>query len=346
MENENKKELLKIFNRNKIMRNITIVMLLISIFCFALGAIVKSRELPEAINLEEVEALDTYSECNIYAITDYFATYSIDSSVTDEYYVALGDNKLYILDLSKEQYNDIITKMDNEENTETIVVTGMTQNVEEDLKELAIDVYNELYEDELNKLSFNLKFVPYVLNAKKTPNDGYQVWNEIGVFTLILTIVFAISCIALRLKTKKNIKKIGEKYDLAQISIELASPNKVEYKKTKTIFLENYLVNYSDVLGLVKYTDIAWIYPRENRVNGIKSTNQIVIVTKEGETSPIAECSAIGKKNVEEFNNTYNELLSRRPNALIGYTKENIAAMSKKNREETIVELDAKDNTL
>ena len=57
----------------------------------------------------------------------------------------------------------------------------------------------------------------------------------------------------------------------------------------------------------------------------------------------IAETDAFGKENKKQFESTYNELAKRRPNALFGYTKENIDAMSKKNIDETIDKITEKD---
>ena len=118
----------------------------------------------------------------------------------------------------------------------------------------------------------------------------------------------------------------------------------MEFKETKTIFLQSYLISYSNPFDVIKYTDMIWAYPHENKVNGIKSTTQIYLVTKDNKLHVISSCSAFGKKNKEAFVNTYNELLERRKNMLAGYTRENIEAMSKNNREETIQKIIEQDN--
>ena len=45
MENENKKELMRIFYKNKMFNKVAIGFLLVGIFLFAIGIIIQSREL-------------------------------------------------------------------------------------------------------------------------------------------------------------------------------------------------------------------------------------------------------------------------------------------------------------
>lgn len=142
---------------------------------------------------------------------------------------------------------------------------------------------------------------------------------------------------------KVKLKRLEKKYDLSQIVLELSSQFKKEFKRTKTIFLDNFIISYASTFEIINYTDIAWIYPHTNRVNGVKSDILIMVVTKDGKTHSIASCSAHGKENIEEYDNTYNELIKRRPYALNGYTNQNILAMSKENIENTVAKLNEKD---
>ena len=103
MENENKKELMRIFYKNKMFNKVAIGFLLVGIFLFAIGIIIQSRELPNALALEDVTQEDQYVKEDVYAITDYFATYSEDDIVKDKYYFNTGftpDTK------NPEYYND------------------------------------------------------------------------------------------------------------------------------------------------------------------------------------------------------------------------------------------------
>lgn len=346
MEKENKKELMKIFYRNKSNLYIAIASILIAVFCLAFGTILGARKLPKAENIEDVSQEDTYSQANIYALTDYFATYNVDNSIREKYYFALGDNKIYILNLSDSEYITLDEKVNTDNNINGIVIYGMSENISNDLKNYAIESMNEIYEtDEINTINFDDYFVPYLINAKKSPNDVAQIFYTIAIFAIFFGVTFGIVYAALVISTKSKIKKIAEKYDLTQISLELSNSSKLEFKITKTIFLDDYVIAYANSLEVIKYTDIIWIYPHENYVNGVKSTKQINVVTKDNKLHVISVCSAFGKNNKEEFANTYNELINRRPNVLSGYTSENINAMSKQNREETISKIIESDNS-
>lgn len=54
MENENKKELMKIFKKNKTAIKTAFFCMVVAIFCLCLGIIIDSRPLPEAKELAEV----------------------------------------------------------------------------------------------------------------------------------------------------------------------------------------------------------------------------------------------------------------------------------------------------
>lgn len=346
MENENKKELMRVFHKNKTNRNIILVTLVISIFCIALATIINARNVPKK-DIENVTDTEEYVSGNIYAIMESFAHYTVDDQVTDEYYIALGEDMLYILNLNKAKYNEISTYLNDENNTEGYNISGMSENIPTELLNLAVDTMNEVYEtEEMNKENFYNVFVPYVVNTKRTPNDISEIFYIIAFMSSFFFSIFVIVYVISIISAKMRIKKVSKIYDLGQITLELSSESKVEYTKTKTMFLDDYVISYANSLDVIKYTDIAWMYPHTNYVNGVKSAVQIYLMTKDGKMHIISNCSGSGKKSEEAFTNTYNELLGRRPNALAGYTQENIIAMSKKNREETIAKINEKDNTI
>lgn len=344
MRDENEKKLLQIFRKNKILKNCSIVFALIAIFCIALGAIISRRDLPEGMNLNQVSKVNQYVECPVYAMTDYFADYTVDGSVTDRYYLASDGYNLYILNLSLTQYNDIVAKMEDENNTEGIVVYGMSEKIPNELRGIAIDTYNEMYEtDEINEDNFEEYFINYVINCKEHPNDSAELLYVVGYTCAAMVVMFGIIYLVLYLKTKRNIKKYGQKYDLGELIVQLSDPTIIEYPKTKTIFTRDYLINYSDSLVIIKYDDIVWVYPFDYRVNGIKSVTKIAVVTKEKTKYMICETPAAGKENKRQYSECMKEIVNRRPDILIGYTKENIDAMNKKNIDNTIASIDEKD---
>lgn len=345
MGKENEKELMGLFKKNKTMIKVIIGFLLASIFCLCLGVIINSRELPKAIDVDEVTEENQYVKCDIYALTDSFAEYTEDGTVVSEYYMAVNDECLYILELSKDQYNELAEKVYDENNTEDVIIYGMSEYLSYDLTEIAMETYNEMYEtDTLDWGNFEDYFAGYVINAKTSPNDSAITFFVLAGFLGIFVIIFGIVQLVMYIRTKSHIKKYAKMYDLGELSVQLSDPMKIEFEKTKTIFTRDYLISYSDSLIIFKHTEIVWIYPMDYRVNGVLTTRRIGVVTKDNKKHVISETPASGKENQEQFKLTMQEIYKRRPYILVGYTKENITAMNKENFVNTVAQIEAKDN--
>ena len=344
MGKENEKELMGLFKKNKTMIKVIIGFLLASIFCLCLGIIINSRALPKAIDVDEVTEEDRYVKCDIYALTDSFAEYTEDGTVVSEYYMAVNDKCLYILELSKSQYAELSSKVYDENNTEDVVIYGMSEYLGYDLIEIAIETYNEMYEtDVLDWGNFEDYFCGYVINAKTSPNDSAITFYVLAGFLGIFVVIFGIAQLIMYIRTKSHIKKYAQMYDLGELSVQLSDPMKIEYEKTKTIFTRDYLISYSDSLIIFKHTDIVWIYPMDYRVNGVLTARRICVVTKDNKKHIISDTPANGKENQEQFKLTMQEIYKRRPYILTGYTKENIAAMNKENFANTVAQIEVKD---
>lgn len=348
MENENKKYLIKRFGKSKSNLTIAIVFIAIAIFLLALGVIIDHRRLPKGKDLGDVTKENEYVECKILDITGCFADYSVDNSVTDEYYMATDGNYVFILDLSKATYDDLEKRVEKlDENSETIMITGMSERISSDLKKIAIDTYNEMYDEELlNYSNFENYFTPYYVNTKKTPNDSGNIFIALGALSGFVGEIFLLCFVILYIRTRININKFAEKNDLGEFVLELDDPTNMTFEKTKTIFTKNYIVNYTSALTIVKYKDIVWIYPIDYRRNGVKYASRISITTKEKKVKLISEITSFGKENQEQFKSTYMEIINRKPTVLAGNTPENIKAMNRKNIDQTITDMDLKDSNL
>lgn len=348
MENENKKILLKRFGKSKNNLILTIVFIAIAIFLLAIGVIIDHRALPQGKDLDDVTKENEYVQCKVVEMTDCFADYSVDGSVRDEYYMATDGNYVFIVDLSKKQYNDLKKQISqSDENSEEIIVTGMSEKISTDLKKIAIDTYNEMYDEKLlNYSNFDTYFTPYYINAKKTPNDSGNMFLMFGALSGFVGEIFLLCFIILYFRTRSSIKKFAEKNDLTEFILELDDPTNLTFEKTKTIFTKNYIVNYTNALTIIKYKDIVWIYPIDYRRNGIKYASRISITTKDKKTKLISEITSFGKENQKQFEDTYMEIINRKPTILAGSTSENIKAMNKKNIDQTIADMDLRDSNL
>lgn len=336
MEKENKEILLRFLDRNKTIKRYFIAFFLLSILGFSLSVIIENRKYPDSIDLKEVSGENEYVECTVAAITECIADYSNGGDAIDEYYLATDGSCVYILNLSRAQYNLLCNEL-QDESGEDAVIYGLSTNIESDLKQIAIDIYNKVYENnEITLEDFNDYFIPYVINAKYNPNSSAIILKDFGYLFGFLTIIFGIYCIFIIVKSRKNIGKFSREYSLDDLITQLSSSSKIEYKKSKIIFLKDYIISYSSVIYIINYKDIVWIYPYDFRVYGIVTTKKIVIVTKDKKQYFIGNTSAFGKINKEQYEKCINEIIKRRPNVLVGYTPENIVAMNKENIDNTI----------
>ena len=75
------------------------------------------------------------------------------------------------------------------------------------------------------------------------------------------------------------------------------------------------------------------MYPFEQRVNGIRTTQNIKIFTSEGKTYTIVSIEMVTKKKKEIFDEIWNTIASKNDKMRLGYTSENIKEMNAKAKE-------------
>ena len=74
---------------------------------------------------------------------------------------------------------------------------------------------------------------------------------------------------------------------------------------------------------VIPYADIIWLYPFEQRVNGIKSSQSIMVVTKDGKTTTVLTVPTITKNRLEIYDEIFNTIAHQNDGMVIGYTDEN-----------------------
>ena len=328
MKNKDEKTILEIFGKNHSGKKYFLAFFLVSIFCLSLGIIIESRRFPDAIKVEEISDSNQYVECTVIGITDSIANYSENGIIKDEYYLATDGINVYILNLSASQYNLICNYLNDE--AASSLIYGMSEEIPQDLKEVAVDIYNQLYQtDEVTIDNFNNYLVPYLINLKANPNSSAQILRGIGILSGIIAIIFGIYCIFAMLKNRKNVKKFNNEYGLNLIIEQLNDSTNIEFKKSKVLFLKDYIISYSSIINIIKYDDIVWMYPYDFRVYGIVTNKRIIIITKDKKQYVLANISAFGKDSKEQYKKCMDEIVKRNSNILIGYTPENIAVMNK-----------------
>ena len=314
----------KEYNKTKNILYIGLFIVVLAII-FIVYAALKDEE-KEAVSLLEMNMTGDVSgeEAYIDIATEpvNFAYYEGDAA---EFYLVYEWNEekeesyLFVVKMSDENYEKLVSA--TEENP--IRITGTTVTVPSDIKQLAIDALNEINEtDEFTISDFDNYFGTVYLDLEKTAMSTSEV---IIVFAVIGGLVGLILMIAGGINThrfQKNIKNLNEE-EFAKIEAEMEDKDAFYYKNARTYLTKNYIINFNGAFTAIPYQNIIWVYKYEYRQNGLKTQQNIRIMTKDGKTHVVANLTGLTKKAKDVFDEILETIVKNSPNALIGYTKEN-----------------------
>ncbi len=324
-----KNDLMKHINSHKTLLVFGIILMLIGGLFIGLIYYGTKEDLKNPIAMNKTANYDegTYAYIDVKLMTDYFATYSEDDVVKSKYYFVWDDNYSYIACLNEDTFKQLKSIFDYSyregemEEPKSVRIYGNTTGIADDLKKLAIENYNKIYNEEfLNDENAFSYLGMYYLNTAETPQtDAIYSYILFGI-PVVLGIVFIIIYILNSKRTKKTLEVYGP--ELEKIKMDIYAPETL-YNKPGRVYLTNeYILSYAKGLEIFKYEDIVWIYPYELKQNGFTTQKSIHVVTKDAKAHVIANMS-MSKKKMLVFDELYNTLLLKVPNALHGYSKEN-----------------------
>lgn len=285
-------------------------------------------DMKNTVNLADVKEEGKYASVDVAAMTDYFATNDY-SGVDHKTYFVYDNRYMYIVDLNEESrerleeiYNYSYNQDENAVAPATVKLKGMTKEIPSDLKQIAIEAYNEIFgEDYLNTINFSTYFGTVYLDTYEDPMSDYLAILIFSVPFIIIGLTFLFTYFRITNNTKKSKEKYADKWDKIMSEIDDA----IYYKNARLYLTRNYLISYQNGLEIFDYKDIVWIYPHEYRYNGAVTQKSIFVVSKDSKAHKLATLST-SKKNRVLFDELYNTLMNKIPDALKGYTKENIKA--------------------
>ena len=257
---------------------------------------------------------------NISAISASFAGYD---DKTDAYYFVYDGQYYYIVYLKESEYLKI-SDMDLSNNPYR--VEGIARNIGDDVKNIAIEQWNsDLYEDEdpITDSSFYNYFGDVYLDQTSIYSETTSMYNVFAFFTGIIGLVLAIVGVVNHLKFSSNVKKFdGQEID--SIEAEMSDNDSFYYKNIKLYLTRNYIIMLNGQFKIYKYSDILWMYPFEQRYNGIRTNKAIKIFTRDGKTSMVASVAYATKTQKAIYDEVWNTIIEKNPNIVLGYTGENI----------------------
>jgi len=327
MKNLNSIQMEKSIKKNNKMLIVSLLFLIVAIIFIVLAIKNENKYIPVAVNMNDL-IVEEKTEENIHAYVDVntkpylFAVYETDGVEEDNkfYLVMDSNNYLYVLYMSEKNYNEL-NKDSIEDNS--IRVNGFTKRIENDIKELAIDSYNESLGD---TYLTNENFKDYVgliyFDLEFDINDSTIYY--VGAFiSFLLFIVFISIYLSIYFKNKKIFKKYS-KEELEKIGIEIYQLNNNNpYERMKLYFLKDYVVDTSNGIVILKYNEIIWAYPYEYRYNGLVVNKNIKVYDINNKVHDIANTKYFDKNKNEILEEIIKKLKEKNKEIIIGFNKEN-----------------------
>lgn len=302
------------------------MVLYVGLFILFIGVILFGYSIYKADSVTKTpmyELIANNQEENLYGYIDIdsepyeFAYYEDDPN---HVYFVTDENRIYIAQMSSETYEKIKNA------TYPIRVEGSTVFADDSLKEVAIESYNEIMEEEEYMLSledFDSVFGSIYLNLETTPLTTNDIILVVGFMLGIIGLIVVIVGVFQKVRYKKQLKKLSLEEKI-KIQKELQDEKKsFYYEKAQVYLTENYILNLAHVFEAIPYKDVLWIYPYELRYYGFKTAQSIYLITKDGKKHIIASMSVVTKSSKEAMEEIYQTILKKNPKILNGFTKEN-----------------------
>lgn len=325
-KNKLKKSLKKYNMKMLILISILAIILLICICVYAK----KNKEpIPEAIDLVTATKTNQYATVKVQFLSEPFATKNGQeySFIVDE------DKTIYIVKLSMKDSNRLkqikeytYSKNQNEQMPESIQIFGRTAEITSDLKKVAIESYNEMYDSkDLNDNNFSEYLGDVYLDTNLSAVD-HSSEEAISILSIAIIVYSLIEYFKNKFITNKTIKEYKKNGTLECIYDQLNQIDTEEVIVNKLFLTKEYLVVAMKKLIIIKYEDINWIYPINIMRYGNIVEKCIEIIKKNKQKIKIFKMGISNKnrqKDMDTFSIIYNEICKRVPDALKGYTEEN-----------------------
>ena len=299
------------------------------------------NEKPNATDFTQNGAIGTeigkYVYLQIDGLSDVIATYG--ENEIEKYYIAINGYNWYIVSLSSTDLEELKNiqaytygQIDNK--PASVTIYGITEEVPEDLKKIAIDFYNKGLEDD-EKITiddFENYFGSVMLNTTKDPVDLTieTIVGLISMITLFVVVIIQFFNKLIRIKVNKYLEKNNYKEELEK---QLSNNIEDTFFNEKLIITKDFLIDrfpflYNECLkrGYEMDKDLLPIAPAHHYcMGGIKvdlfsktSMNNLYAV---GEVSctgvhgsnrlasnSLLEALVFGKQAAENINSKINEI--------------------------------------
>ena len=276
------------------------------------------KYLNDIIEKNETEGQKAY--VNIEALSPKFAVYD---DTTDAYYFAFDGNYYYVIYMKEDKAKEL----ENQDlSQKKVKLEGIVRNTTSDIKKIAIDQYNTLLEGDQEKLTlsdFDRYFGKVYLDQTATYSETTGMYNAFTFICIVVAFILLLTSFIKITSFSKEMKKLST----AEVDIlesEMEDKEAFYYNKINLYLTQNYIIMLDGKFKVYPYSDILWMYPFEQKYNGIRTNKAIKILTKDAKTTIFANISVVTKAKNEIYNEIWNTIISKNPNINTGYTQDNI----------------------
>ena len=314
---------LKYKNNQKKFLRVGVLFFILSILLLIIGFFYENREVQNAVNLHELiynnqkdENLITYIDV---AHSPYvFAEYSTNEK--EEKYYFLWDKEDYIY-IALLDYNTYKT-LEKSSTSNPIKIYGKTILIENTIKELALETYNEEFENSLITSSNFEEYFGAIALSTVNPIYDASLFYIIGFISSILGFCFIITYVFSKRKIMKDFDRLSD-LEKNQIKEELNREDTIYREKEGFAYTKRHVILFSQKFLRIAYEDIVILYPFYVKQNGITVSASIHGYMKNGKKFSIGNFHYFSKNSKTFFEEMMRKLIERCPYALIGFTKEN-----------------------
>ncbi len=247
-----------------------------------------------------------------------FAKYENDAE--NAFYIVFDGRYYYIAYLSNDLFNDLNVEGLNEN---PLTIYGTTAKTPDELREIAIEVYNEGLDEE-NQIAlenFNSYFGEvYLTNTSlKKQNSAFYILSIIpfAIATLFLGIF-----ITKKLKVRKMINHLSEE-EIKKLEKEIEQKDSIHYEKFHLILTKDYIISFEHGFTILNYKEIIWIYEHKLKQYGITISKNIFVMNQLGKNYNIISTDGLSKKTNAQIKEIIMTISNKNENMLVGYNKKN-----------------------
>lgn len=303
-----------------------IVLALISAIFFTWVYFIRTSDLGEAENFTDIVANGSIEE-DVYTslyVTDepyVFAEYDDSSTSSKYYFLWTGDEENSYLNIAYLDYETYKTLSSEDITEKDRTIYGRTKRIPSDVLQLAIEGYNELVGTEFLTYSNYYNYIGYMYIDASSDLYDSSLQEVAGMIFAVLAIIYLVIYFMRRSRTNKTLDSRSDS-DWKHVIEELEDLETKYYKKLNLYLTPSYIVDFSNGLHVVKYSEIKWMYEYQLKRYGITASRSIIVYGKNKKRISIANMDNFVKRSKKDFTEIMEFVLSKNNDMLVGYNKE------------------------